>query len=45
MSQDYPSQYPPASATPRQVPVSTPQGKPIVTYTLLGLSVAIFALQ
>jgi rhomboid protease GluP len=45
MNQDYPSQYPPASATPRQVPVSTPQGKPIVTYTLLGLSVVIFALQ
>ena len=45
MNQNYPSQYPPASATPRQVQVSMPQGKPLVTYTLLGLSVAIFALQ
>jgi rhomboid protease GluP len=45
MSQDYPSQYPPASTTPRQVSVRTPQGKPLVTYTLLGLCVAIYALQ
>ena len=45
MSQEYPPQYPPASATPQQVSVRTPQGKPLVTYTLLGLSVAIFALQ
>jgi rhomboid protease GluP len=45
MNQDYPSQYPPPGATPRQVAITTPQGKPIVTYTLLGLSVAIFALQ
>ncbi len=45
MSQDYPPQYPPASATPQQVSVRTPQGKPLVTYTLLGLSVAIYALQ
>jgi len=45
MSQEYPPQYPPASATPQQVSVRTPQGKPLVTYTLLGLSVAIYILQ
>lgn len=45
MSQEYPPQYPPASATPQQVSVRTPQGKPLVTYTLLGLSVVVFILQ
>jgi len=45
MSQNYPSQYPPASAPPRQVSVRMPQSKPLVTYTLLGLSVAIYILQ
>ena len=45
MSQEYPPQYPPASATPQQISVRTPQGKPLVTYTLLGLSVAIYILQ
>jgi rhomboid protease GluP len=45
MSQETPSQYPPSSPYPQQVPISTPRVTPLVTYTLLGLSVAIFALQ
>jgi rhomboid protease GluP len=45
MSQNYPSQYPPAGTPPQQVPVKTPQVTPLVTYTMLGLSVVIFALQ
>jgi rhomboid protease GluP len=45
MNQDYPSQYPPARPGPQQVSVRTPQGKPLVTYIMLGLSVAIYALQ
>ena len=45
MNQDYPPQYPPARPVPQQVSVRTPQGKPLVTYTLLGLCVAIYALQ
>jgi rhomboid protease GluP len=45
MNQDYPQQYPPARPSPQQVSVRMPQVRPIVTYTLLGLSVAIFALQ
>jgi rhomboid protease GluP len=45
MSQNYPSQYPPASTAPQQVPVRTPQVTPMVTYTLLGVSVFIYALQ
>jgi rhomboid protease GluP len=45
MNQDYPPRYPPASPPPQQVSVRTPQGKPLVTYTLLGLCVAIYLLQ
>jgi len=45
MSQNVPPQYPPAAAPPQSVMVKIPQGTPLVTYTLLGLSVVIFALQ
>src|SRR5512139_1078087 len=45
MNQDYPPKYPPPSAAPQRVPIRTPQVTPLVTYILLGLSVAIYALQ
>jgi len=46
MSQNYPP--PPgqgAGPYPQQVRVQVPEGKPLVTYTLLGISVVVFLLQ
>jgi rhomboid protease GluP len=45
MNQDYPSQYPPPSPRPQGVRVSVPQTRPVVTYTLLGVSIAVYAVQ
>ena len=41
----YSSSYPPQSAEPRQVIVQQPQSRPIVTYTLLAITVLVYALQ
>ena len=48
-----PPSYPPpddlespyAGSTPRYVAVQTPRVRPIVTYTLIGITVAVFLLQ
>ena len=39
------SPYPPQAAEPQQVMVQQPQGRPIVTYTLLAISVLVYVLQ
>lgn len=47
MNQGYPpsSDYPPEMPQPRRVLVQAPQGKPIVTYTILVIAILVFLLQ
>lgn len=41
----YSSPYPPQAAEPQQVMVQQPQGRPMITYTLLAITVLVYVLQ
>lgn len=45
MSDPPPAGYPPQAGGMREVRVQPPQGQPLVTYTLLGISVLVYLLQ
>lgn len=40
-----PADYPPQTAAPREVRVQPPQGQPVVTYTLLTITILVYLLQ